>query len=275
MEIKIDREKLRGKSLLVATPMYGGNCKGEFAACLINLQRLCSNLGVPVEFLFVYNASLITRGRNDLADRFLTSYPDCTHLLFIDADLMFEPADVIACLASEKELVGGPYPMKTIDWEFVRDLSLAHPTIPPEDLKRVARFFHFNYNDVQPTFQLDNFLEVHDISTGFMMIERSVFHKMAERWPNNRYKSNYAEEIVNGKTRYVYNYFHAGVEDGVYLSEDYWFCARWRDLGGKVWLAPWMAMRHIGDYTYGGLGISATSAAEKLVANFRGKKSKD
>jgi hypothetical protein len=67
---------------------------------------------MQVQFSFLFNESLITRGRNYLAHEFLES--DATHLMFIDADIDFDPKDVIALLAMNKPVIGGPYPKKCI-----------------------------------------------------------------------------------------------------------------------------------------------------------------
>jgi hypothetical protein len=37
-----------------------------------------------------------------------------------------------------------------------------------------------------------------------------------------------------------------------YLSEDYMFCQWWRNMGGKIWLCPWMRTQHIGTYHFQG-----------------------
>lgn len=269
MEIKLDPESLKGKSLMVATPMYGGNCKGEFTRCLMELARLCDQFGVPMGTLFVYNASLIGRGRNDLADTFLKS--EYTHMLFIDADIVFDPKDVLICLATDKELTGGPYPMKTIDWSWTRDLLLERPDVKASEMGQLSRFFHFNFK--QPVenlqFTASEMLEVENVSTGFMMIKREVFDAIRTRWPDQEYRLDYAIDVTEGTTKVVYNYFATPVEDGVLLSEDYYFCKRWKETGGKIWLAPWMKMQHIGDYFYGGLGLFPSMAAEMIVKTRR------
>jgi hypothetical protein len=61
-----------------------------------------------------------------------------------------------------------------------------------------------------------------------------------------------------------------------YLSEDYWFCQLVRNMGGKVWLCPWMHLQHAGTYVFAGklpalaaIGASATADAE-LLKKFRG-----
>lgn len=268
MEIKIDREKLKGKSLMLATPMYGGNCKGEFARCVMELALVCRDFGVPFNTIFTYNASLITRGRNDLARVFLEG--DKSHMIFIDADIVFDPMDVIACLASDHELIGGPYPMKDIDWPWVKDLILAKPDVTEAELEDMARMYHFNYfRDQRMDYDRSQLLEVWNVSTGFMLIARSVYEKIAAKWPERTYITNYAKDMTRGVRNKTYNYFHTDVEDDELLSEDYYFCKRWREAGGKIWLAPWMKMQHIGDRTYGGCGLETSDVADHIVRTYR------
>ena len=113
MEIKISKEELQTKSIFVATPMYGGMNHGLYAKACLDLQTLCMQYGVKIKFSFLFNESLITRARNYLVDEFLNR-SDCTHLLFIDSDIHFDPKDVIAMLALNKDVIGGPYPKKAI-----------------------------------------------------------------------------------------------------------------------------------------------------------------
>lgn len=56
-----------------------------------------------------------------------------------------------------------------------------------------------------------------------------------------------------------------------YLSEDYMFCYNVQRMGMKVWLCPWMELRHVGSYIFGGslahlayVGASATVDPSKL-----------
>ena len=117
MEIKISTDELRQKKLFVATPCYGGQCLGLYAKSCLDLQSICIQYGIECRFSFIFNESLITRARNYLVDEFLRS--GCTHLLFIDADINFNPQDVLALLALDRDVVGGPYPKKSINWNNI------------------------------------------------------------------------------------------------------------------------------------------------------------
>ncbi len=86
MEIKVKIEDLKKHKLFVATPMYGGMAHGMYVKASLDLQAIMSKYGVETRFSFLFNESLITRARNYLVDEFLRS--DCTHLLFIDSDVL-------------------------------------------------------------------------------------------------------------------------------------------------------------------------------------------
>lgn len=257
--VRFDGRKLDGKKLMVGTPMYGGTAQAGFTRCLMDLGVLCSRLDLPMTLTSVTGESLIPRARNTIAHEFLKS--DATHLLFIDADIRFDPVDAIRLIEANVELIGGPYPMKTIDWRLIRQLVLARPDITEEELTRVSAFYHFNYLPGQRLdYDHSRLLEVADISTGFMLIARSVFEAMAARRPET-YRTNsphWAQERLH-------NFFGVGVEDDVLLSEDYWFCKRWAESGGRIWLAPWMKMQHIGEHAFGGDGLEASEAVRRAA----------
>ena len=113
MEISIKKEDLQKKSLFVATPMYGGMNHGLYMKACLDLQSLCMQYGVAIKFSFLFNESLITRARNYLADEFIHR-SNCSHMLFLDSDISYNPQDVIALLALDKDVSGGPYPKKAI-----------------------------------------------------------------------------------------------------------------------------------------------------------------
>jgi hypothetical protein len=119
MEIKIKAEELRKKSLFIATPMYGGQNHGLYMKSCLDLQSTLIQYGVSLKFSFLFNESLITRARNYLVDEFIHR-SDCTHMLFLDADVCFNAQDVITLLALDYDVAGGPYPKKCIKWPNIQ-----------------------------------------------------------------------------------------------------------------------------------------------------------
>ncbi len=130
MEIKVKIEDLKKHKLFVATPMYGGMAHGMYVKASLDLQAIMSKYGVETRFSFLFNESLITRARNYLVDEFLRS--DCTHLLFIDSDVHYNPQDVVALLALDKDVIGGPYPKKSINWNNIAETARRHPDLNPK-----------------------------------------------------------------------------------------------------------------------------------------------
>ena len=123
MQISVPIEELRKKQLMICTPMYGGNCTGMFAKSMADLSVLCARYGIELKAYYLFNESLITRARNYCTDEFMRS--GCSHMLFIDSDIGFDPNDVILLLAlqtdeSEYDIIGAPYPKKCISWEKIK-----------------------------------------------------------------------------------------------------------------------------------------------------------
>lgn len=253
MQLEVSVEKLRKNKLFIATPMYGGMAHGMFVKSCLDLQSVCNNYGIETRFSFIFNESLITRARNYLVDEFLRS--GYTHMLFIDSDIHFDPKDVIALLALDKEIIGGPYPKKSIKWGSVIEAVKRKPEITPAELEKVTGDYVFNAVAGTGQFNVGEPLEVLEIGTGFMMIQREVFDKFKEAYPEFSYKPDHVGQANFDGTRYIHAYFDTVIDHGAsdrYLSEDYMFCQWWRKIGGKVWLCPWMKTHHIGTYAFTG-----------------------
>ena len=174
--------------------MYGGQCAGAYAKACIDLNAICMRYGVQVQFFYLFNESLITRARNYLADEFLRS--DATHLMFIDSDIDFNPMDVMALLALDKDVIGGPYPKKTISWEKIYDaarLGLADNN--PNRLEDFVGDYVFNPVTGATEIRLDEPVEVLEIGTGFMMIRRATFDKYKEAYPQYSYKPDHVTHL--------------------------------------------------------------------------------
>ena len=254
MNLQIPAAELQKYKIQVATPMYGGQCFGSYTKSLLDLSRAFHSYGINSQFSFIFNESLITRARNYLVDEFLRS--DATHLMFIDSDIEFNPMDVVALLALKKPIIGGPYPKKCIAWENVYDAA-RFGIVPNNDRGKLADFAgDFVFNTVPGTTQikLDEPVEVLEIGTGFMMVERAVFEQFAEAYPQYWYVPDHNRSAAFDGSRKIFQYFQAEIEPthGRYLSEDYWFCQKAREIGVGVWFAPWMQIRHHGTYIYTG-----------------------
>lgn len=260
MEISISSGDLRKVKLFVATPMYGGNNHGLFMKACLDLQMTCVKYGIEIRFSFLFNESLITRARNYLTDEFLRS--GFTHLLFIDSDINYNPEDVLALIALDKDVIGGPYPKKSINWNAVWNGAkklLADPKFDaskfnPAELEGLTGDYVFNPVPGTSNFKVTEPLEVMEIGTGFMLVKRAVFEKFREEYPHLTYKPDHLGQANFDGSRYIHAYFDTVIDPDShrYLSEDYMFCQYWRAIGGKIWLCPWMKTTHLGTYGFQG-----------------------
>ena len=271
-EVSIDIGELRKRKIMVATPMYGGMCGGQYTRAMIEFQKVCSEYEIQSEFFFLFNESLITRARNYCVDEFMRS--DYTHLMFVDADIGFNPHDVLALAAiadpeTDKDIVCGAYPKKVISWEKIKqavDKGFADEN--PQKLENYVGDYVFNPADGSSEIPLNEPVEVLEGGTGFMMIQRKAFEKYEAAYPEFKYLPDHVRSNNFDGTREIMAYFDCVIEPKSkrYLSEDYMFCQWSRNAGIKVWMCPWMRLNHTGSYQFGGslidlanIGVSATA----------------
>lgn len=273
MKISVKTEDLAKQRLFVGTPMYGGQCVGLYTKSTNDLSMLCSSHKIPLKYYFLFNESLIQRARNYIVDEFLRS--DCSHLLFIDADIGFDPRDALALLAlqisdpEKYDIVCGPYPKKTIAWEKV---SIAAQNgvgkENPFDLEQYVSDFVFNPVGGAKSFKLAEPVEVAEGGTGFMLITRDALEKYRDAYPEYSYKPDHIRTDQFDGTREITAFFDCVIdpESKRYLSEDYFFCQQARKAGLSVWMCPWMKLNHVGSYIFKGdmgalgqLGVTATA----------------
>ena len=226
--------------------MYGGVCTGENALGHINATKLFLDRGIGYNWQFLYNESLITRARNGLVKMFYQT--DCTHLLFIDADISYRAEDIVSMIDADKDIICGVYPKKRIAWERIND-ALAKGIIG-EDLKHYTGDLvinKLNYVDT-PIADKSEPVEIFNGGTGFMLIKRSVFDLLKPHCPI------YTNDMLPGQQEIVTEYFATSIEpdSNRLLSEDYHFCRLARLNGIKVWAAPWVELGHIGSYKFEG-----------------------
>jgi|APFre7841882793_1041355.scaffolds.fasta_scaffold00214_15 hypothetical protein len=261
MDIQLNNETLGGKSLLVGTPMYGGQCYHEYLHGLLELQHLCLQYEIPIKLVSTSNISLVQEARNHIVNQFLET--EYTHLLFIDADVGFKAIEVIAMLATGKQIIGGAYPRKTINWNNVKEVISKNPDIDPSLLPSVTGMFPIIPVDVNAEYSSADIIKVKGTGTGLMIIERDVFKQFREAYPDYYYSPDVDSYQLKGEAKKIelsYSYFNVGiteVDDGgeiqkVNMGEDYKFCYMCRKIGIDIWFAPFTNTTHTGTYAFSG-----------------------
>lgn len=247
-----DEHELATPHLLIATPMYGGMCHGSYTLSMLQTVGVFTQAGVPFQFSHMMNESLITRARNSLANDFLKT--QCTHLMFIDADIGFRPADILSMINANKDIICGIYPKKEIDWVQVEKAVKAG--VPAQDLKHHTGAFVVNLidNSADAEGLLNAPIQIANGGTGFMLIQRKVFEGLIGKVPT--YTSDMFAAVNLDRQATIINEFFATSIDNTsgnrLLSEDYHFCKIAREQGFTVWAAPWASLEHCGSYIFNG-----------------------
>ena len=251
-------------NLVVATPCFGGQISIIYAGSIFKLQKSLRTMGgVDLKILFKDGDALITRARASLVAQFLDD-PAATHLLFIDADIGFEPEQVTRLINCGADVCAAVYPIKRIDWDKVRAvLAEGRPNPGAASLKYV-----FEVPDPNAVAVHGGFAKVRYAGTGFLMIRRHVLERMCERYANLKYKRDHSVEAASF-SEHRFALFDCLIDqDGTYLSEDFSFCKRWTDMGGEIWADLDSKLNHVGPTVYrGDLSSQFVSApAEPAVA---------
>lgn len=247
-EIKINIANVRGKKVMIGTPMYGGMGNTMYISSVLQLQEAFAKAGATLYHCFMMNESLIDRARNGLVSEFLNK-SDADYLLFVDADVQFRAEDVLAMMSYEKDIMCGPYPKKHINWPIIIE-AIKHGVVDPNALERLVGEYVFTPLDNNQ--KIEEIVRVSEAGTGLMLIKREVFIKMKEAFPENYYVSDSSQDVLAGIKRDMHAFFRTAIVDNRYLSEDYYFCHKWREIGGDVWLFPWAMTTHFGTYGFQG-----------------------
>jgi hypothetical protein len=232
--------------IVVATPCFGGAVTSHYALSLLKLQAACRERKIELSFRLLGGDALITRARNNLVAEFLAE-PGATHLLFIDADIGFHADQVWALLDGDRDVVAAAYPMKIVNWDRIPgQLSGGRKLVPAATMSYAVEFI--DPAAIQP---VDGLAQVRSVGTGFMLIRRRVFARLAEQYPSLKYRG-YGTPKPGDTERF--GFFEAMIdpETGSYLSEDYAFCKRWRDIGGEIWIDLASRLTHVGAIAFDG-----------------------
>lgn len=235
--------------VVVGTPCFGGVVTQDYTMSLLNLQAAANRLGFDMAVILLGNDALITRGRSALVAKFLDAQ-NATHLLFVDADITFSTDQVARMLSFNKDFVAGLYPAKIIDWQQLADRAgKTDETLDEAGLAYVGDPCRGSELKSENGFVTGVYA-----GTGFQLIKRNVFERMIKAYPETKYKALHAFPRPPQPSDNLYALFDCMIdqETGVYLSEDYAFCRRWRAIGGEIWLDMQSKLTHTGSFSFRG-----------------------
>ena len=227
-------------SIFVSTPCYGGQVLEQYAASMIHLAAEFRKNGIEMSYDTTENESLVQRARNVSLGRFMQK-SKCDYMMFIDADIHFDPESVIRLIKSGHDFSCACYPKKVIMWDNCQEAIKNKDDRPPA---LMASSLVMNIAGQKSSVK-DGFVEVLDGPTGFMLFKRSVIEKMQEKYPELDCKNDHQNRDFD-----EYCALFDCMIDPVskrYLSEDYAFCRRWQQMGGKIYADTNTTLGHVGN----------------------------
>jgi len=251
--------------LMVATPCFGGQVSSIYAGSIFHLQRVVrSRPNIDLTVLMRDGDALITRARANLVTLFLDN-PTATHLLFVDADIGFEPDQVFRLIESGADVVAGVYPIKRVNWDKAKRMLESNWSSMPS----AALDYVLEIDDPDRVIAVNGFTRVRFAGTGFLMIRRHVLERMC-RHPAYAALQFFGEHsldaLAGSPNRFALFECMIDPKTGTYLSEDFAFCKRWTDIGGEIWADLESRLDHVGPSVFHG-DVSSQFAASARAAN--------
>jgi hypothetical protein len=193
--------------IFLACCNYGHKIEAHHAMQLV----ATANMWAKVELAQDYHTP---RGRSILANHFL-QHEDCTHMLFIDPDLLWTPEHAKRIISHDVPIVGGIYAEKCQERKWLGK-RLDNAQADENGLVRAV-----------------------GVATGFMLISRAALEQL---------KPHVATWQDNGET--MWEFFRCGVSEGNYWTEDYLFCRDCERAGVEMYLDTACIIPHQGICAY-------------------------
>ncbi len=243
--------------ILIGTPCYNGQCSMGHALSLAKTFAAFKELNkVKLAHRFISNDPSIPRARNYITASMLLD-PTITHLMFIDADISWDPQDILKLLMAKKPIIGAAIPMKNYKWDRLRLPKIKElindESLNADEFKKKIKMYLMDYAvNLGTTLETeDGIIEVEKVGTAFMLIHRKVFEQLIEKYPQRKINN-----ILPGHPKTIieklYTFFDQENFDGEYLSSDYSFCRRYKEIGGKVYSDLSITVSHLGSEEYVG-----------------------
>jgi hypothetical protein len=212
------------KHVFFAMPTYTGQIHMEtFRSLLANMMALTKR-GDKFTLWDESGNAMIAHARDLVLAHFLAS--EATHCLFVDNDVVFPADSVLRLIDAPVDFSAVVYRQRkdpenyAVQWDTSKGELQAHPET--------------------------GLLEVHGVPAGFMCLTRSCVERMTKAYEAKTFNDKAAP---SGKAVALFDNIHDGT---MYWGEDFSFCRRWREIGGKVWVDPTIRMGHIGNKMFTG-----------------------
>ena len=227
-KVKFIDPDLSAVKLLIATPCHSGRLEQRYVHSLWKTMAMLQAKRCSASVVEETHTADISLARSNLFSAFVRS--DATHLLFIDDDMGWEPSSVLRLFDTGHDVVGIPGPKKRYPLTFAANLTDEHGNaveLPWHDESRCH--------------------EVGEVGAAFLLVSRRAADMMVAA-----YRDQLEFGWATGEK--VWAMFLPMVDPVLrkWYSEDFAFCRRWRDIGGKVYICAEQRLDHVGAHVFSG-----------------------
>lgn len=202
------------RSVFLAIPTISGKCLPATETSIAYMEMEAASCGWGFSKFLWAQDSLIAHARNVCVAKFMES--DATDMFFLDSDVACGPGAFTRLVSHHEDFVCAVYRTKGDE--------VRYPVVPlPEPRTQDAT----------------GLLEVKDVPFGFARIKRACIEKMIEAYPEDWFNSNTKERMK------CFALFNTEIRDHTFWGEDYYFCRRWREIGGRVFCDPNIRLAHV------------------------------
>lgn len=205
------------KKVLIATPSYDGNLNCFYVNSLINTIRLGQSYNIEFQFLFIAYDSLLERARNTIFKRAIDTLELWDSILFIDADMEWDPAWAVKLALAEEDVIGGSAPKKNDQVE-----------------KYVTSITDFSIHS-------NGYIKADALGFGFVKMSMQAILALWDSSPVYENEASTCRRVC-----------HVDIEDGQLIGEDTVVYRKLKKLGYDIWLDPSMTCNHMGIKKYQG-----------------------
>jgi len=203
---------LAGRQIFFGIPAYDHKVSLKQAISLMRFAQQAPQHGIDITVGSICGCSVVSRARNLLVQDFLES--SATELMFIDADINFQPEDIIRLMA----------------WITEPNIDIA-AGIPCARKTEKTYIVKLDEDEKGVTMNGMGLVRAQRVATAFMMIKRKVIEDLVKDNP----QWQYWDERTGRSMSAIFDF---AVKDNSYVGEDYLFCDRARAAGFQVWVDP-------------------------------------
>ena len=209
------------KHVWIAIPAYTGTIHLATMRSIISDLLLLAERGDKVTIFDESGNAMIGDCRGLIVAKFLEG--DGTHLVFVDSDVSWAAGSILRLVDAPVDFVAGLYPQRRDPIDFCCQWDSSKREIELSE---------------------DGLIEVLGVPAGFMCLSRAMLERMTAQYADTQF---YCKVAPNETAHDLFGPYRIGRTK---FGEDYSFCKRWRDLGGKVWVDPEIRMGHCGYKTF-------------------------